>query len=55
MTDVQKGPVTNLYINFQQSDFVKQDYVGQLDWNPSWGMADKQLRRRQTAGDASRR
>lgn len=41
MTDVKKGPITNLSINFKQADFVKQDYVGQLDWNPSWGMADK--------------
>jgi cysteine-rich repeat protein len=41
MTDVQKGPVTNLNINFLQSDFVKQDYVGQLDFDPSWGMTDK--------------
>jgi cysteine-rich repeat protein len=39
--DVVKGPVTNLSINFKQADFVKQDYTGQLDWNPSWGMADK--------------
>ena len=41
MTDVQKGPVTNLAINFKQSDFVKQDYVGQLDMDVQWGMADK--------------
>jgi hypothetical protein len=41
MTDVQKGPVTNLNINFKQADFVKQDYVGQLDWDASWGMMDK--------------
>lgn len=39
MTDVQKGPVTYLAINFHQADFVKQDYTGQLDWNPSWGTA----------------
>jgi len=37
MTDVQKGPVTNLSINFLQKDFVKQDYVGQLDFDPQWG------------------
>jgi hypothetical protein len=37
MTDVQKGPVTNLNINFLQKDFVKQDYVGQLDFDPQWG------------------
>ena len=41
MADVQKGPVTNLNINFKQSDFVKQDYVGQLDFDASWGMMDK--------------
>ena len=41
MTDVQKGPVTNLNINFKQADFVKQDYVGQLDFDAQWGMADK--------------
>lgn len=41
MTDVQKGPVTNLNINFRQADFVKQDYVGQLDFDAQWGMADK--------------
>jgi cysteine-rich repeat protein len=41
MTDVQKGPLTNLSINFLQKDFVKQDYVGQLDWDAQWGMADK--------------
>ena len=39
--DVVKGPITNLAINFKMADFVKQDYVGQLDWNPSWGLADK--------------
>jgi cysteine-rich repeat protein len=41
MTDVEKGPVTNLNINFMQADFVKQDYVGELDWDASWGMTDK--------------
>jgi hypothetical protein len=41
MTDVMKGPVTNLNINFRQSDFVKQDYTGFLDFNPSWGMMGK--------------
>lgn len=41
MTDVQKGPVTNLNINFLQKDFVKQDYVGQLDVDPQWGAMDK--------------
>lgn len=41
MTDVQKGPVTNLNINFLQKDFVKQDYVGQLDFDPQWGAMDK--------------
>lgn len=41
MTDVPKGPITNLNINFKMADFVKQDYTGFLDWNPSWGMADK--------------
>ena len=42
MTDVQKAAVpTNLNINFKQSDFVKQDYVGQLDFDAQWGMADK--------------
>jgi len=41
MTDVQKGPVTNLAINFKQADFVKQDYTGQLDIDAQWGMSDK--------------
>jgi cysteine-rich repeat protein len=41
MTDVPKGPVTNLNINFMQSDFTKQDYVGQLDIDAQWGAADK--------------
>ncbi|MCA1663550.1 MAG: hypothetical protein LC659_04660 [Myxococcales bacterium] len=41
MADVQKGPVTNLNINFLQKDFVKQDYVGQLDFDPQWGAMDK--------------
>ena len=42
MTDVPKAAVpTNLNINFKQSDFVKQDYVGQLDFDAQWGMADK--------------
>lgn len=40
MTDVQKGPVTNLNINFKFTDFVKS-YVGQLDFDPQWGMMDK--------------
>jgi cysteine-rich repeat protein len=39
-TDVQKGPVTNLNINFKQADFVKQDYVGQLDIDAQWGAMD---------------
>ena len=41
MTDVAKGPVTNLNINFKQADFVKQDYTGQLDLDVQWGTADK--------------
>ncbi len=41
MTDVAKGPVTNLAINFRQSDFTKQDYRGFLDFDPSWGGAGK--------------
>ena len=41
MTEVQKGPVTTLAINFKQSDFVKQDYTGLLQWNPSWGQKGK--------------
>jgi cysteine-rich repeat protein len=41
MTDVQKGPITNLSINFKQADFVKQDYVGQLDFDAQWGTAEK--------------
>ena len=40
MADVQKGPVTNLNINFKFADFVKS-YVGQLDFDPQWGMMDK--------------
>ena len=40
MTDVQKGPVTNLSINFKFTDFVKS-YMGQLDVDPQWGMMDK--------------
>ena len=40
MTDVQKGPVTNLNINFRDSDFVAS-YVGQLDFDPQWGAMDK--------------
>jgi hypothetical protein len=40
MTDVQKGPVTNLAINFKFTDFVKS-YMGQLDVDPQWGMMDK--------------
>ena len=40
MTDVQKGPVTMLNINFMQSDFVKQDYTGQLDFDAQWGAAN---------------
>ena len=46
MTDVQKGPVTNLNINFKQADFVKQDYVGQLDFDAQWGDGGQALRRR---------
>jgi hypothetical protein len=41
MTDVQKGPVTTLGVNFKQSDFVKQDYTGNLDFDPNWGAAGK--------------
>jgi cysteine-rich repeat protein len=41
MTDVQKGPVTNLAINFKQADFVKQDYMGNLQFNPNWGAMGK--------------
>jgi hypothetical protein len=41
LTDVKKGPVTTLNINFHQDDFLKQDYTGLLDWNPSWGLKDK--------------
>jgi cysteine-rich repeat protein len=41
MTEVQKGPISSLNINFHQADFVKQDYIGNLDWNPSWGAAGK--------------
>ena len=41
MTDVQKGPVTNLAINFKQADFVKQDYQGNLNFDPNWGMMGK--------------
>jgi len=37
MTDVMNGPVTSLTVNFHQADFVKQDYVGELDWDPQWG------------------
>ena len=40
MTDVEKGPVTALNINFMQSDFVKQDYTGQLDIDAQWGAAN---------------
>ncbi len=40
MTDVQKGPVTNLNINFKYSDFVTS-YTGQLDFDPQWGATDK--------------
>jgi cysteine-rich repeat protein len=40
MTDVQKGPVTNLNINFKFTDFVTS-YMGQLDFDPQWGAMDK--------------
>lgn len=40
MTDVQKGPLTNLAINFKFTDFTKS-YMGQLDVDPQWGMMDK--------------
>jgi hypothetical protein len=40
MTDVQKGPVTNLNINFKFTDFVVS-YMGQLDFDPQWGAMDK--------------
>lgn len=41
MADVEKGPVTNLAVNFHMSDFVKQDYTGNLDFDPNWGAAGK--------------
>ena len=40
MTDVQKGPVTSLGINFRYTDFIVS-YTGQLDFDPQWGAMDK--------------
>jgi hypothetical protein len=41
MKDVQAAATpVNLTINFHQSDFIKQDYTGALDFNPKWAKAD---------------
>ncbi len=37
MTDVEKGAPTLMNINFMMKDFVKQDYMGQLDIDAQWG------------------
>jgi hypothetical protein len=36
MAEVLSGPMVTLSVNFHQSDFIKQDYVGVLDFAPSW-------------------
>ena len=35
----EKGKLVNLNVNFEQTDFTKQDYTGTLFFQPSWGNA----------------
>jgi hypothetical protein len=40
MAEVVPDRMVTLSVNFRYSDFIKQDYVGVLDFKPSWGQTD---------------